>query len=42
VDFSPEQNAGKILAYLEERGLILPEGVTPNGNGANTATEKAA
>jgi sulfate adenylyltransferase len=42
VDFTPEQNASKILAYLEERGLILPEGVSPNGNGANAATEKAA
>lgn len=42
VEFSPDQNARKILAFLEERGLILPEGISPNGNGAGETTDKAA
>ena len=40
VGFSPDQNARKILDFLEERGLILPEGMLPNGNGATA--EKTA
>jgi sulfate adenylyltransferase len=31
VDISPEENARKIIAYLEKRGFLLPAG--PDGNG---------
>ena len=32
VKFSPEQNAQKIVRYLEERGYILPENNRPSHN----------
>jgi len=35
-DTTPEENARKILAYLEERGFVLPEAKTENGNGRVT------
>jgi sulfate adenylyltransferase len=45
VDFSPEENARKIVAYLEERGFLLPDGAKGrNGDNKNKepAEEKAA
>ena len=42
VAFTPDQNAHKILEFLEERGLILPEGALPNGNGVPEAVENVA
>jgi sulfate adenylyltransferase len=38
VDFSPEENAKKIVAFLEERGFLLPDGA--NGRSAADDTEK--
>jgi sulfate adenylyltransferase len=37
VDSSPEENARKIVSYLEERGFLLPDG---NGNKAAEASEQ--
>ncbi len=32
VDTTPEENARKIIAYLEERGFLLPDGASPNSS----------
>lgn len=38
VGVSPEENAARIIAYLEERGFLLPDG--PNGNSRTSDSEQ--
>ena len=33
INYSPEENAHKIMAYLEERGFVQPDGTAENGAG---------
>jgi len=40
VNFTPEQNARKILAFLEERGFVLPDGGNSKSNGHLPAPEE--
>ena len=44
VESTPEQNARKIVAYLEEHGFLLPDGNLPSDslNSANETAEAAA
>jgi len=42
VTFTPDQNARRILAYLEERGFILPDGISTNGSTVPEAAKQAA
>jgi len=41
VDTGPEENARKIVSYLEARGFLLPDGKLPEGNWKNTTTSEA-
>jgi sulfate adenylyltransferase len=40
VDTTPEENARKIIAYLEERGFLLPDGTSPNARGSEEDEEE--
>jgi adenylylsulfate kinase-like enzyme len=43
VNFTPDENARKIVAYLEAQGLILPDGTTTtNGKEPEPEIEEAA
>jgi sulfate adenylyltransferase len=43
VSFTPEENARKIVAYLEAQGFVLPDGITvPNGKEPEAEIEEAA
>jgi len=39
VDFTPDENAHKIVSYLEERGFILPDGWSNGTNGRDPEAE---
>ena len=40
VNHTPEENARKIVAFLQERGFLLPDGFTSGGNGHSPEAEK--
>ena len=42
VEYNPDQNARRILAFLEERGFILPDGISAYGTKVAEVAEKAA